>query len=121
MTYQILLSENEPESSVVIKELIAEIDTNIEISEAETGNAALEQATSNDFDLVIIDLGTSGINGIEPLKVIHMSEPDLPILVTGIEEDDVRDEAHKAGANIIISKPLDRAEFTSSLKQLLGI
>jgi len=122
MTYQILLSEDKTEPSVVIKEIISEIDTNIEISEAENGNAALEQATSYDFDLVIIDLGASGINGIEPLRVIHMSEPDLPILVTAsIEEEEVKEEALKAGANIILTKPLDRAEFISAFKKLLGI
>jgi CheY-like chemotaxis protein len=122
MTYQILIAEDEITSRVILKEAIAEINAGIEIITVENGSDALEQATSKNFDLVIIDLIMPVMDGIEALKVIHMSEPDLPILVTtGVEDEELKKEALKGGANIILTKPLDIVEFTSSVRNLLGL
>ena len=122
MTYQILIAEDEIESRVIVKEAIAEIDAGIEVIAVENGSEAIEQATSKNFDLVIMDLRMPVMDGIEALKIIHMSEPDLPILVTtGIDDEETKTEALRGGANIILTKPLDLGEFCSSVRKLLGI
>jgi len=122
MTYQILIAEDEIEARVIVKEAIAEIDAGIEVVAVENGSEAIEQATSKNFDLIIMDLRMPVMSGGEALKIIHMSEPDLPILVTtGVDDEETKTEALKGGANIILTKPLDLAEFTSSVKKLLGI
>lgn len=122
MTYQILVAEDEIECRVVLKEAIADIDSSTEIVTVGNGSEAVEQATSRDFDLIVMDLHVEEMSGIEALKVIHMSEPDLPILVAAeTDDDDKKTEALTGGASIILTKPLDLSEFTSAVRKLLGI
>ena len=56
MTYQILIAEDEIEARVIVKEAIAEIDAGIEVVAVENGSEAIEQATSKNFDLIIMDI-----------------------------------------------------------------
>ena len=120
MTYKILVADDDLDCRVLIKEAVAGEDC--EVITAETGQEALEKATSEDFDLVVIDLHMPCIDGIEALKIIHMSEPDLPIMVvTGVENEELKAEALKNGANLIIEKPFDITSLVEEIKKLLGM
>ena len=120
MTYKILVADDEVEGRVVIKEALTGLD--VDVTEVENGQQALERATSQDFDLIVMDLAMPFVDGVEALKVIHMSEPDLPIIVvTGVQEEETKSLALKSGANILIEKPFDLPDFVSGVRKLLGI
>lgn len=120
MTYEILVVDDELVSRTLIKAaLVGDI---FSIVFAENGREAVEKATSEDFDLIIMDLMMPFMDGSEAIKIIHMSEPDLPIIVvTGTEEEDMKTDALKCGANLIIQKPLELQELAAEVKRLLGI
>lgn len=120
MTYKILIADDEMDVRISLKEAFAHED--MDISLAENGREALEKATTHDYDIIIIDLLMPHIDGVEALKVIHMSEPALPIIVvTGVMDAELKSDALKSGANLILQKPLDLNEVTLETKRLLGI
>jgi len=122
MTYKILVVDDEIESRVVIKETLADIGVETAVTTAANGSEAIERATSEDFDLVIMDLLMPVMNGVEALKLIHMSEPEIPIIVvTGATEEEIKQHALQGGANIILQKPIDAEELAAAVRKLLGV
>jgi CheY-like chemotaxis protein len=122
MSYQVLIADDDAETRVLIKQALSEIESGIEITAVENGGEAVDRLASGGFDLVIINIQMPVTDYIEAVKVIHMSEPDLPILITtGVGDEDIKIETMQAGANIILSKPIDIKELKSEVKKLLDI
>jgi CheY-like chemotaxis protein len=121
MTFKILIADDEADARVIIKEAVSATLKDTDIVFAGNGNEAIEQCRAQDFDLVIIDLIMPFMNGIESLKVIHMSEPDLPIIVvTGTDDSEMKDEALKSGANLLLEKPLQLDELARAVRHMTG-
>ncbi|TYQ25253.1 response regulator transcription factor [Pseudanabaena sp. UWO310] len=57
-----------------------ESDFNI-VAEAEDGETALEIANQIPIDIVLLDIGLSGIGGIETCRQLKLQHKDLPILI----------------------------------------
>jgi response regulator RpfG family c-di-GMP phosphodiesterase len=78
----------------------------------------------NQPDLVIVDYMMPAPDGIEFIQRLR-AEPgkaELPILmVTADHEKEVRYRALETGANDFLTKPVDRIEFTSRVKNMLAI
>jgi len=122
VTYTILLADSDPGFRVTAKDAFALINASLRVVTAETGSDALDKAGEEDFDLVIMDIHMPIMDGLEVLKIIHMNDPGLPVLVvTDADDGTDRGDILAAGAHMIIPKPIDRAEFTDTVKKLLGI
>ncbi len=83
-----------------------------EVSEADSGLAAIELIDNGCFDLVLLDVMMPGIDGIETLGRIraNWSASELPvIMVTAKSESGNIVEALELGANDYITKPVDFA------------
>jgi diguanylate cyclase (GGDEF)-like protein len=83
-----------------------------DVSEAESGLAAIELIENGLFDLVLLDVMMPGIDGIETLKRIRAkkSASELPvIMVTAKSESGNIVEALELGANDYVTKPVDFA------------
>jgi two-component system, NarL family, response regulator len=51
------------------------------VAEAPDGETALLLVQQQTFNVVILDLGLPGLGGIETCRQLHLSYPDLPVLV----------------------------------------
>jgi diguanylate cyclase (GGDEF)-like protein len=83
-----------------------------DVTEAESGFAAIELIENDAFDLVLLDVMMPGIDGIETLKRIRSqrSASALPvIMVTAKSESGNIVEALEQGANDYVTKPVDFA------------
>ena len=90
-----------------------------EVDEAETGEAALALAARNHPDLVVLDLGLPGIDGVE---VIHglRGWTQMPILVLSAREDEAaKVAALDAGADDYVTKPFGMDELLARLRAAL--
>ena len=73
-----------------------------------SANEGEQLATSQDFDLLLIDLMMPECNGAELTRRILSKKPDMPILViTGHPHDPLAGEALKAGAKSLVGKPFE--------------
>lgn len=86
--------------------------------------AGLAWCLANDPDLVIVDYMMPAPDGIEFIQRLRAdpAKAELPMLmVTADHEKEVRYRALEAGANDFLTKPVDRIEFTSRVKNMLAI
>ncbi|MGB9184573.1 MAG: response regulator transcription factor [Solirubrobacteraceae bacterium] len=91
-----------------------------EVRVAEDGTIALEQAHAFLPDLVLLDLGLPGIDGIEVAKELRRQSDDVPILIlTARDAVESRVEGLDAGADDYLVKPFERQELLARLRALL--
>ena len=83
---------------------------NIQVSEACNGKEALEIINSNTPDLVLLDVVTPALDGIEVLKIVRQSYSKLQLPVVLVTSKDSSCEIVRAldlGANDYVTKPVD--------------
>ncbi|MBO5906770.1 MAG: sporulation transcription factor Spo0A [Clostridia bacterium] len=92
------------------------------IDEATSGDVALEKISKSKYDIAIIDLWLSGIDGITVLrnarKVAKGEVPAL-ILTSPVTKQSVLLEASDAGADICLIKPFDESSLISHVDALI--
>ena len=75
---------------------------------AQNGLEAIEKIEKEIFDLVLSDLKMPEMDGMELLKMIKGTRPEMPvIMMTAYGSIDTAVEAMKIGANDYITKPVD--------------
>ena len=77
---------------------------------------------TNNFDLILLDLLMSGMDGFQVMEGLKEFERDgyLPVLViTALDDHKVR--ALKMGAKDFVSKPIDRAELLIRVHNMLEV
>src|SRR5258706_10840308 len=73
--------------------------------EASTGSEVLAQIRHKDFDVVLLDIAMPDKNGIDTLRVIRQTKPDLAVLVlSNYPEEQYAINMLRAGANGYICK-----------------
>ncbi len=81
------------------------------VTACKSGEAGLAAMQTTAFDLVLSDLRMPGIDGMEVLRHIRATTPDVPvIMITGHATLDSAVDAMKAGAYHYIAKPFRLAE-----------
>lgn len=91
---------------------------------ARNGVEAVEQALTKKPDLVLMDVMMPEMNGFEATEKIKSNEitEKIPvIIVTALDSREDRIKGISKGANDFLSKPVDAAELSLRLKNLLKI
>ena len=83
---------------------------------AQNGNNAIMEASSHNPDIVLLDLGLPGIDGIEVIERIR-TWSDMPIIVISARsEDKDKIDALDAGADDYLTKPFSVEELLARLR-----
>lgn len=92
-----------------------------EVVQAETGEKALEIIHSHKLDGVILDLMLPGIDGIEVLRQIRVSDHNaLPVIMLTAKNEEIDAVIGlEMGADDYIGKPFRTREFISRVKSVL--
>ena len=91
-----------------------------DIYEAESAEKALEIVEQNHVDLIIMDLGLPGMNGIEATQKIKDSNPDIKIVILTSHNDDKEVlNSLKAGANAYCSKEINPKRLVQVIQSVL--
>lgn len=82
-------------------------DSGYTMIEASDGIKGVEVFREERPDLVLLDMGLPGMNGLEVLEAIHELSPDTPVIIVSAKAD-ISDaiSAFKAGAWDYITKPI---------------
>ncbi|UKN01826.1 ATP-binding protein [Paracrocinitomix mangrovi] len=85
-----------------------------------SGEAAIEECKSNDYDVVLMDVNMKGIDGYEAMKQIKTFKPDLPIIIqTGYAMREEEQKALNEGASNYISKPINIGILKNMISECL--
>ena len=83
---------------------------------ADNGTIAVEKATNNYFDLILMDIHMPGISGIEATVQIRKFDEQIPIVaLTAVTLDENLDEFYLNGFTDIIPKPYKTEEFFNKI------
>jgi DNA-binding NarL/FixJ family response regulator len=87
---------------------------------AEEAESALAAIAASRPDILVLDISLRGRDGIELLKTIRSTDPDLPILVLSMHDEAMYAErALRAGANGYIMKQEATENVLVALRRLL--
>ena len=96
------------------------------VEEAGDGNQAFERATRGDIDLVLMDIGMPGINGLEATAKIRdweqaQNRPPMPIIaLTAHSYPEDIERCVEAGMNGHVEKPVREASLDAAIAEALG-
>lgn len=86
-----------------------------EVCEAAEGQLGLQEAAFHRPDVVLLDLGLPGMNGIEVLKRLR-EWSDVPVLILSVRDQEaIKVEALENGADDYVTKPFGTAELLARL------
>ena len=90
---------------------------NIDITTASTGQSAIQLLRRNDFDVAVVDLKMTDMDGIEVLKVFKKMDPELAIIIlTGHGSEQAAREGIEQGAFDYLTKPCDLQSLLDVIK-----
>ncbi|EGR2381853.1 response regulator [Vibrio parahaemolyticus] len=114
---RILLAEDNRVNALVAKGFCEKLGHTVDV--AENGLVAVEKARDNDYDLILMDNHMPEMNGVEATRFIR-EKLGVKTLLFAYTADVFR-EAHDhfiaAGADHVLTKPLQRESFADALKQ----
>jgi two-component system, OmpR family, response regulator MprA len=114
---RVLVVEDDEEIALVLQRSLRLEGYEVRI--AADGEAALDQASAFNPDLVILDLGLPKLDGIEVARRMRKND-DVPILMlTARDALESRVEGLDSGADDYLVKPFERQELLARLRALL--
>ena len=89
-----------------------------EIVAVTSGNDAIEEAQTQDFNIIFLDEKMPGISGLEALIAIKKFLPDIPIvMVTKTEDEFVMDDAIGSQISDYLIKPVNPKQLWLTVKK----
>lgn len=114
LAHQILVVEDEPDTSTFLKELLE--NHGYKVTLAKDGGQAHSAFTRHKPDFVIVDLILPGESGFEICERMKTADEHVPVLIlSAIDMDDSRSLANRVGADGYLTKPFDPNELLESI------
>ena len=118
---RILVAEDRPASLELIRTVLE--SAGYEVVEAVDGQEAVEKASGNSVDLILLDLQMPEIDGFGVLAHLRRDPrfASIPIVaLTASAMQGARERALAAGFSSYIAKPVDLAVLRSEIGRLIG-
>ena len=116
----ILIVEDDPVQRLRVRYLLEECG--YDISEAESGEAALSSLAASRADGILLDIGLPGMGGLDVLRELRKMPGmlEIPVLmVTGVEGGAAMETAFALGAYDFIPKPIVEAVLLQRVQSML--
>jgi two-component system, NarL family, invasion response regulator UvrY len=118
--FRILVADDHPLLRNGLKQVLDSEPDLVFAGEAEDSDQALQQVERDCWDAVVLDLSMPGRGGLEVLREIRRSRPNLPVLVLSMHsEEEFAVRAIKAGASGYVSKMNGPAEVVNAIRKVL--
>lgn len=116
---RILLIEDEVRTADVVSSDFA-VD-GYEVVVAEDAEVGAFLATTEPFDLIVLDLALSGPSDLDLVQRIRSASDDAPLIVVSERDDpEAREECEHAGAAAFIAKPLVVESLLAKVREQLA-
>ena len=120
--YKILIVDDVPKNIQVVASILQ--NQGYSMAFAQNGPTALEQAVSNAFDLILLDIMMPGMDGFEVCRQLRMNpaNKDVPVLfLTAKTETESIVNGFEAGAMDYVIKPVNESELLARVKTHLEL
>lgn len=116
MPAKVLLVDDEREFVQTLSERLIMRDMGPAV--AYDGESALDLIREDDPEVMIVDLKMPGIDGLEVLRKVKETRPEIEVIIlTGHGHEEDREKCMKLGAFAYLQKPLDINELSETIKK----
>ena len=116
---KILIVDDERVHRFMLRSLFAEWGWDAE--EADDGSTAVAAVEQGPWDVILMDVRMTAMDGMEALKRIHALNPAIPVVImTAYSSVDSAVAAIKQGAHDYLTKPLDFDRLRTTLEVAMG-
>ncbi|MCZ6711154.1 MAG: ATP-binding protein, partial [Gammaproteobacteria bacterium] len=114
----ILVAEDNPINQQLALEFLQRAGAQVDI--AENGREAVDRATANAYDAILMDIHMPEVDGLEACRILREQQIDTPIIAVSADVLASSERAAMdAGCNAYVSKPIDFDELLAELSRLL--
>jgi DNA-binding NarL/FixJ family response regulator len=104
-----------------LKQIISDTRDMKVTGESGSAEQLIELIKKNDYDVVLLDLKMSGMNGLDAIKHIKLMKPDLPVIVLSMHaEDQYAVRTIRAGASGYITKETASENLVAAIKKAVA-
>jgi len=119
---RILIIDDQSTSRQILEELVTSLGERVVTDSFADPQAALTWARTNPPDLVLTDFKMPQMNGVEFTRRFRDLYPDVPlVMVTSVEDREIRYQALESGATDFLTKPVDHTECRARCRNLLTL
>ncbi|MFY4812431.1 response regulator [Haloarcula argentinensis] len=112
MSIEVLLVDEDVDVLEIVGTFLGQED-GFEITTEDDPEAALDLATSGDFDAVVSDYKMPRLDGMELCRALRDNDVDIPFLLfTAREHDDVADAAAEHGVTAVVQKGTGTEQYS---------
>ena len=112
---RVLLVDDDPDIRLALSDYLRKEGFDVDV--VKTGNAAIYNSTTQNYDVVLLDVGLPDRDGIEVLGELTQRKPQLPVVLltafTSLKKTTPPDKFNKAFA--YLTKPYSREEIKEVL------
>ncbi len=118
---KILIADDHAIVRLGIRQILADAFKRSTFGEVSTGQEALESVWREPWDAVVLDVTMPGRGGLEVLKEIKRSRPNLPVMILSMHpEDQFAVRLLKAGASGYMTKESASAELVGAMHKAMA-
>jgi two-component system invasion response regulator UvrY len=104
-----------------LREILRERAEPTEVGEASDGQAALTMVSENGWDILVLDISMPRLSGLEVLREIKRTRPDLPVLMLSMHSAAMYiQQSLKLGASGYLSKESAPEELLEAIDAARG-
>ncbi|HEY7401712.1 MAG TPA: response regulator transcription factor [Actinomycetota bacterium] len=119
MTVRVLVVDDHPTFRKALTSALDLVDGFEVAGEAGGGVAACQEAEQVDADIVLMDLSMPDLSGIDAMREIHRTKPNLPVVIlTAHADPGVEREAREAGASGFLAKGVGLDDLVIVLEEV---
>jgi DNA-binding response OmpR family regulator len=116
--HRVLIVDDEESTRLLLAKVLSR-DLRLEVVLAGTCEQALKLAGNYAYDAILLDLMMPGIGGVEVLKQVRASSPNIAtpvIIVSMLSDQTTMDLCMNVGANAYLVKPVERQSLLNTVK-----
>ena len=114
----VLLAEDDAVTRLDLRRIVEQAGYRV-CGETGNGRQAVAQTLERRPDLVVMDVGMPGIDGVEAARQIAAGHPVPIVLLTGYGYGDVIASAIDAGVSAFVTKPFQEAALLDAMRAAL--
>lgn len=118
---RIVIADDHPIVRAGLQQIISKVDDMEVVAEAISGQALLTVLEQNNPDVLLCDMSMPGVSGVELIKLLKRTWPQLPILVLSVHEDQTYAlRTIKAGAMGYLTKAYPSQHLIAAIRRVAG-
>jgi DNA-binding NarL/FixJ family response regulator len=118
VTHTVVVVDDEPGLRRLLRLLLDRDGGFTVLAEAGDGIAALEAVRAHDPDLLLLDLGLPGLDGLEVLEQLREQRRPATVVLTGFADQTTHDQASALGAAACLVKGTDFDRVVATLHEV---